>query len=183
MDTERMAPLAVHPSPSIPFSIMRNLLVGACCSVLLAGCFMPASIQNRANERERDRVGAAVAEQWQRLDADAASRGWQPVGEPRQGVLQETYNPSDELRIDLPATGEYNIVGMCGPNCRDMDIVVWNAARQRVGADLEPDAVPIVAFRGNAGERFTATVTIPDCSKAAGQERWSCAYFTRVYRR
>lgn len=162
---------------------MRNVFFGACGSVLLAGCFMPASIQNRVNERERNRVDAAVAEQWRRLDADAAGRGWRPLGEPRQGTLQESYNESDEIRIDLPATGEYNVVGMCGSNCRDMDIVVFNAARQRVAADLEPDAVPIVAFRGNAGERFTARVTIPDCRPAQGQERWSCVYFTRVYRR
>lgn len=162
---------------------MRTTILAVSSAVLLAGCFMPASIQNRANARERDRVGAEVAAHWRRMDADAASRGWRPVGEPRQGVLQETYNERDEIRIDLPATGEYNIVGMCGSNCRDMDIVVYNAARERVAADLEPDAVPIVAFRGNAGERFTASVTVPGCSTAAGQERWSCVYFTRVYRR
>lgn len=162
---------------------MRNPLLAAACTVLLAGCFMPASIQNRVDQRDRDRVGSAAAEQWRRLDADAASRGWRPVGEPRQGTLVETYNESDEIRLDLPETGEYNVVGMCGSNCRDMDIVVYNAARQRVAADLEPDAVPIVSFRGRAGERFTARVTIPDCRAAEGQERWSCMYFTRVYRR
>lgn len=162
---------------------MRTVILAAVSSAVLAGCFMPASIQNRVNERDRDRVHAAAAEQWRRLDADAASRGWQPVGEPRQGMLMESYNESDEIRIDLPATGEYNVVGFCGPNCIDMDLVVYNASRQRVAADLEPDATPIVSFRGRAGERFTATVTIPNCRTDDGQQRWSCLYFTRIYRR
>lgn len=162
---------------------MRTSILAACSTVLLAGCFMPASIQNRVNERDRDRVCAAAAEQWRRLDADAASRGWRPVGEPMQGTLMESYNESDDIRIDLPATGEYNLVGMCGPNCIDMDLVVYNSARERVAADLEPDAVPIVAFRGTAGERFTATVTIPDCRAPEREARWSCTYFTRIYRR
>ena len=161
---------------------MRPLLA-AVCTLVLAGCFMPASIDNRVAARDRARVNAEVAAAWQRLDADAASRGWRPVGEPRQGVLQETYNESDEIRIDLPATGEYNVAAMCGPNCIDMDLVVFNAQRQRVAADLEPDATPIVAFRGNAGDRFTVRVTMPDCRRPAPGERWSCIYFTRVYRR
>lgn len=162
---------------------MRTTILAAASSVLLAGCFMPASIDNRVAQRDRDRVRAAAAEQWRRLDADAASRGWRPVGEPMQGTLMESYNERDEIRIDLPATGEYNLVGMCGPNCTDMDLVVYNSARQRVAGDLEPDATPIVAFRGSAGDRFTATVTIPGCRPAAGETRWSCTYFTRIYRR
>lgn len=161
---------------------MRTTIL-AVSTLFLAGCFMPASIQNRVNQRDRDRVRAEAAEQWRRLDAEAARRGWQPVGEPREGTLMETYNVSDDIRIDLPATGEYNLVGICGPNCIDMDLVVYNSARQRVAADVEPDATPIAVFRGRAGERFTATVTIPDCRAAAGQERWTCTYYTRIYRR
>lgn len=161
---------------------MRTLLA-AVSALLLAGCFMPASIQNRVNQRDQERVNAEAAAQWRRLDADAASRGWRPVGEPRQGMLQETYNERDEIRIELPATGEYNVVAICGPNCIDMDMVVHNAARQRVAADLEPDAVPIVAFRGNAGDRFTVTVTIPSCRPPSRDSRWQCIYFTRLYRK
>lgn len=165
---------------------MRTPIAAACSALLLAGCFMPASIQNRVNQREAERVRAEAAAQWQRLDADAASRGWRPVGEPRQGLLQETYNESDDLAITLPATGEYNVVGFCLENCIDMDFVVYDAARQRVTQDIELDATPIVAFRGRAGERYNVRVTIPDCRVPRGSEagtRWQCMYFARVYTR
>lgn len=168
---------------------MRNAILLALSTLALAACFMPASVANRAASRDMQRVRAEAAAQWERLDAEAASRGWRPVGEPQMGALEERYDESDEIRVTLPTTGEYNMVAICGSNCIDMDLVVRNSSGQRVAADLEPDAVPIVAFRGNAGDRFTVTVTIPNCQRPPRHPqldedpKWSCIYFTRVYTR
>ena len=80
------------------------------------------------------------------------------------------------------------VCGCCGGNCIDMDLVVWNAARRRVGADTEPDARPVATFRGTAGERVTVGVTIPDCRRPARNPQmdeepmWDCIYYTRLYR-
>lgn len=168
---------------------MRNPILLAISTLALAACFMPASIDNRMAARDMQRIRAEAAAEWQRLDAAFARNGWRPAGEPQEGALEERYDESDEVRITLPAAGDYALVGICGSNCIDMDLVVRNSARERVAADLEPDPRPIAAFRGAAGERFTAVVTIPNCRRPPRHPqldedpRWRCIYYTRLYAR
>ena len=156
--------------------------------LLTAGCFMPASIQNRVNERDRDRYRAEAATEWRARDQSMAQQGWVPAFEAQEGGLVEDYDESDDIRVTLPSTGDFAMLAICGANCIDMDLVVYNAAGQRVAADLDPDARPIVQFSGRSGERFNVRVTIPDCRAPraqAGQENpgWNCVYFTKVYKR
>jgi hypothetical protein len=167
---------------------MRIPLLPLVALVLLGGCFMPASIQNRANQQALDNVRAAAAADWRSRDRVLAQDGWQPVGEAREGRLVERYNESDEVAYSLPATGHYAVLGICTSNCIDMDLVVLDAQRRRIGADLDPDATPVVNFQGNAGNRVTVLVTTPDCRRGRsqpGQEApgWDCIYYTKLYTR
>ena len=69
-----------------------------------------------------------------------------------------------------------------------MDLVVRNSAGRRVAADVEPDPRPLAIFEGAAGERFTVTVTIPDCRRPPRHPEldedpmWQCIYYTRLYK-
>jgi hypothetical protein len=167
---------------------MRTAILATFALPLLAGCFMPASVANRAAQRDMDRVRAEAAEHWRQLDGVLASDGWRPVAEASMGGLEETYDESDEIRITLPSAGTYALVGICGSNCYDMDLVLLNSDRRRIAADLEPDATPMVIFQGAAGARFTAIVTIPDCRRPPRTQynpdpKWRCIYFTRLYGR
>jgi hypothetical protein len=168
---------------------MQTTMLPLVSILLLGGCFMPASAANRARDRDMQRVRAEAAAEWSRIDQQLTSRGWRAVAEPAMGALEEKYDESDEVRITLPEGGNYALVGICGANCIDMDLVIWNSARRRVGGDVEPDARPIAVFEGAAGERFTAVVTIPTCRRPPRNPRlnedptWSCIYFTRLYRR
>lgn len=168
---------------------MRNAIFMLAAALVLAGCFMPASIANRAAARDMERVRAEAAAEWRRLDGIMAQRGWRPVGEPDEGALEERYDESDEIRLTLPATGTYTMLAICGGNCLDMDLDVRNAAGERVVADFEPDDTPIVTFQGREGERFRVVLTIPDCRRPPRQPgmdedpMWRCIYYTRLYRR
>jgi hypothetical protein len=167
---------------------MRTAILATFALPLLAGCFMPASVANRAAQRDMDRVRAEAAAEWRRIDGLLGGRGWRPIAEPSMGGLEETYDESDEIRIILPSAGVYTLVGICGSNCIDMDLVLLNSERRRVAADTDPDATPMVVFEGAAGERFTAIVTIPDCRRPAPTQytpnpKWRCIYFTRLYGR
>lgn len=147
---------------------------------------MPASVANRYNERNAAELRAAAAAEWDRLDRIFATDGLHSAGEPIAGGLQERYDESDILEIDLPARGTYAIVGFCDATCVDMDLEVFSGGT-RVAADLELDNRPMAIFEGSAGERVSVRVTIPDCRRPArvpGQSEeplWSCAYFTRLY--
>jgi hypothetical protein len=157
---------------------MRIPLLPLVAIVLLGGCFMPASIQNRANQQALDEVRAAAAADWRSRDRVLAQEGWQPVGEAREGRLVERYT----------ATGRYAVLGICTANCIDMDLVVLDAQRRRIGADLDPDATPVVDFQGREGDRVTVRVTTPDCRRGRsqpGQEArgWDCIYYTKLYTR
>lgn len=167
---------------------MRNSLLLLVALVVLGGCFMPASIQNRANQQALDGVRAAAVADWRSRDRLLAQEGWQPVGEAREGRLVERYNESDEVAYSLPATGRYAVLGICTANCMDMDMVVLDAQRRRIGTDLDPDATPVVDFQGRAGDRVTVLVTTPDCRRGRtqpGQEApgWDCIYYTKLYAR
>jgi len=167
---------------------MRIPLLLLVTLVFLGGCFMPASVQNRANQRALDGVRAAAAADWQARDRLLAQEGWQPVGEAHEGRLVEGFDESDEVVYSLPATGRYAVLGICTSNCLDMDLVVLDAERRRIGSDLEPDATPVVEFQGRAGDRVTVLVTTPDCRRGRaqpGQEPpgWDCIYYTKLYTR
>lgn len=167
---------------------MRTILLLIAVAFLPA-CFMPASIDNRARNQALAEMRAEAAGIWRRMDAQLASAGWRPIGEPNEGMLEETYDESDDIRLTLPGAGMYGVVGICGSNCRDMDIVIMNSARRRVAADLEPDARPVATFEAEAGERYTARVSIPDCQRPPRhpqideEPKWACIYYTRLYRR
>jgi hypothetical protein len=167
---------------------MRISLLPLVALAFLGGCFMPAATQNRANQRAIDAVRAAAAADWASRDRLLAQEGWQPVGEAREGRLVEGFDESDEVAYALPATGRYAVLGICTSNCMDMDLVVLDAQRRRIGSDLEPDATPVVNFQGRAGDRVTVLVTTPGCRRGPAQPGeeapgWDCIYYTKLYTR
>jgi hypothetical protein len=131
--------------------------------LLLAGCFMPASIQNRHNARYTDARVHEVRAQLDVLREHAASGGLRVLGEPHIGWIDETYNTNDEPRFTLPASGQFVLVAVCDGNCTDVDLVVLDRERRRLGADLEPDDRPAVEFSGARGDVVMGRVTIPGC--------------------
>lgn len=75
--------------------------------------------------------------------------------------------------IDVPG-GDFYIVGACDESCRDLDLIVRDAAGREVGRDFESDDVPIVAVTGGAAGRYTLEVSMADCT---GQCHWGVGVF------
>jgi hypothetical protein len=133
-------------------------------ALVLTGCFMPAAAGNRMENRFRDARVGEVRAQLQILREHVAQQGWTVVGEPHIGWLERTYNENDEPRFTLPASGRHVLLAVCDGNCTDIDLVVLDSQRRRLGADLEPDDRPAVEFSGSRGDVVRARVTIPGCS-------------------
>lgn len=121
-------------------------------ALMLAGCFMPAATGNRMENRFRDARVGEVRAQFQVLREHVAGQGWSVVGEPHIGWLEKTYNENDEPRLTLPASGRHALLAVCDGNCSDIDLVVLDSQRRRLGADLEPDDRPSVEFSGARGD-------------------------------
>lgn len=179
----RLEPMNLNPQLHC---MSIRIILGLILMVFSTGCFMPASVANRYNQRQADALHAAAAEEWDRLDNVLASDGWHPAADPIAGALQERYDESDVLDIPVPTPGTYAMVGFCDATCLDMDLEVFSGGR-RVAADFEPDDRPMAAFQGNAGERVTVRVTIPSCRRPDPvpglneEPLWACAYFARLY--
>jgi hypothetical protein len=139
-------------------------------ALALAGCFMPAATANRLDNRFRDARVGEVRAQLRVLTEHTRGQGWSVVGEPHIGWLEETYNEADEPRFTIARTGRYAMLAVCDGNCTDVDLVVLDAARRRLGADLEPDDRPAVEFSASHGDVVRGRVTIPGCRIR------SCAY-------
>lgn len=125
---------------------------------------MPAATGNRLENRFRDARVSEVRAQLQVLREHAAQQGWSVVGEPHIGWLERTYNENDEPRFTLPSTGRHALLAVCDGNCTDIDLVVLDSGRRRLGADLEPDDRPVVEFSGAGGDVVMGRVTIPGCN-------------------
>jgi hypothetical protein len=143
---------------------MRLIRLSALMLVLVTpGCFMPAATANRLDNRYRDARIAEVREELRILQAHVAQRGWSAVREPVMGWLEKTWDESDDVSFTLPANGLYLMLAVCDANCTDVDLVVLDSQRRRLGADLEPDARPVVEFSGSRGDVVRGRVTIPGC--------------------
>jgi hypothetical protein len=129
----------------------------------LAGCFMPAATANRLDNRFRDARLHEVREKLRILTEHTRGQGWSVVGAPHVGWIEETYNEADEPRFTIPATGRYALIAICDGNCSDIDLVVLDGGRRRLGADLEPDDRPAVEFSASRGDVVRGRVTIPGC--------------------
>jgi hypothetical protein len=105
-----------------------------------------------------------VRAQLQVLREHVAQQGWTVVGEPHIGWLERTYNEDDEPRFTLPSSGRHVLLAVCDGNCTDIDLVVLDSQRRRLGADLEPDDRPAVEFSGSRGDVVRGRVTIPGCN-------------------
>jgi hypothetical protein len=132
-------------------------------ALLLAGCFMPAATANRLDNRYREARLREVHAELQGLRELATRQGLRIIGEPQIGWLEKTYDESDETRFTLPASGQFLLLAVCDGNCSDVDLVVLDSQRRRLGADLEPDDRPLVEFSGSRGDVVMGRVTTPGC--------------------
>lgn len=153
---------------------------------VLGSCVAIAA--NRERARNADARDADVDREFELMLGALARNGWEPAGTSQRGHLEETYDESDDVYFDIPATGEWGVVGVCDRTCSDLDLELFDdRSGRRIAGDSEPDARPSIRFRADAGDRVRVRVTAPGCRVNESDQRsrqmsgledakWFCRY-------
>jgi hypothetical protein len=131
----------------------------------LLHCFAPAPLEAQ---------DALVSMQLDSAVVLMAQEGFIQEGNRHTGALPN--GGSASLTISLRAGTSYAVVGVCDQDCTDMDLALFDASGNLIGADYEVDDVPLVAVVPTQTGTFRLDVTMPACSIAP------CAWGVIVFR-
>ncbi|KAF0171355.1 MAG: hypothetical protein FD160_3705 [Caulobacteraceae bacterium] len=93
------------------------------------------------------------------------------------------------LRVGTPKVWEvqlvrgvdYQVVGVCDSDCKNVDMEVYDGAGASIGADTLVDDFPRAQFRPDQSGPHTVKVWLRDCNSADGTQ--SCMVAARLLRR
>jgi len=118
---------------------------------------------------------AIILAQLQQAHAALGQQGYQLVGEPFSGGLQQgqSWNVPAELHPGV----DYRIVGVCDRDCADLDLVVYDPQGAVVTQDTSTTSQPVVAIQPGYLGNFTVQVQMFNCTVAP------CYYAIALYGR
>lgn len=95
----------------------------------------------------------------------------------------------DQLKVGTPKVWEvqlvrgvdYQVVGVCDSDCKNVDMEVYDASGATIGADTLEDDFPRAQFRPNQSGPHTVKVWLRVCNSADGTQ--SCMVAARLLRR
>lgn len=118
---------------------------------------------------------AIILAQLQQAHAALGRQGFQMVGEPYSGGLQQ--GQSWNVPAPLAAGGDYRVVGVCDRDCADLDLVVFDPQGTAVAQDTSSNSQPVVGIQPGYPGTFTVQVQMYNCSVAP------CYYALALYAR
>ena len=133
------------------------------CGSIITATPIPASAQ------PRDRVVAEVLELHIGREAE---RGRVPSHRVLTGTLGA--GESESVRVHTCSGMEYEAVGICDPDCSDLDLTAYNATAEVMDSDVLLDDVPIVHFTPAACGFTTLSVEMVECN---GSCEWAVQLF------
>jgi hypothetical protein len=118
---------------------------------------------------------AIILAQLQQAHAALGQQGYQLVGTPYSGGLQQgqTWNVPAELHPGV----DYRIVGVCDRDCADLDLIVYDPQGTVVTQDTSTTSQPVVAIQPAYVGMFTVQVQMFNCTVAP------CYYAIALYAR
>lgn len=105
---------------------------------------------------------AIILAQLQQAHAALGQQGFQMVGEPYSGGLQQGQHWN--VPAPLVAGGDYRVVGVCDRDCADLDLVVFDPQGTAVAQDTSSDSQPVVGIQPGYPGTFTVQVQMYNCS-------------------
>ncbi|MGD8727014.1 MAG: caspase family protein [Gemmatimonadales bacterium] len=117
-----------------------------------------AVLANTAEAQWQEQVEAQMSEFSRRI----AAQGFQPVGESRDGSLDQ--GERESLTFALSAGATYIVVGFCDNDCTDLDLTLYDAGGQQIDIDVETDAAPVVQVSPARAASYRVEVSMPACS-------------------
>lgn len=83
--------------------------------------------------------------------------------------------------VELARGVEYQVVGVCDSDCKNVDMEIYDASGRFMGGDTLVDDYPRVQFRPAQSGAHTVKVWLRDCTSADGTH--SCLVAARILRR
>lgn len=109
----------------------------------------------------QNRFEQQVRTQLDRVGQNLASKGFELTTQVYTGQLDEERN--EEVSVRLRAGVRYAIVGVCDQDCKDLDLVLYNAAGRELGSDVEQDDVPVVEVTPDRDGLYMARAVMANC--------------------
>ena len=85
---------------------------------------------------------------------------------PRTGILHRSVadGGSVEIPVRVESGGALAFVGVCGVNCTDLDLEVFDPSGRSVGSDYLPDDAPIVIVESSRPGTYRLRFSMADCA-------------------
>jgi hypothetical protein len=83
--------------------------------------------------------------------------------------------------VQLVRGVDYQVVGVCDSDCKDVDMEIYDPSGAKVGGDTLVDDFPRVQFRPAVSGAHTVKVWLRNCASADGTQ--SCVVAARILRR
>lgn len=88
-------------------------------------------------------------------------RDYEQTHETQIGSLHDDEN--DAFTLTLHAGTKYALVGVCDNDCKDLDLVLYDADGNQVDADIQNDDYPLVQVTPSETQRYRVKVIMADC--------------------
>ncbi|HMA38582.1 MAG TPA: hypothetical protein VKP10_00805 [Gemmatimonadales bacterium] len=89
-------------------------------------------------------------------------RGYSQTHDTQIGSLADDDN--DSFTLTLHAGTAYALVGVCDNDCKDLDLVLYDADGNQVDSDVQADDVPILQVTPSETMRYRVKVIMATCS-------------------
>jgi hypothetical protein len=122
-----------------------------------------------------DSPQAIILAQLQQAQAALAQQGFQLIGQPYSGSLQQgqSWNVPTQM-----ATGyEYRVIGVCDRDCNDLDLLLFDANGAPLTQDRSTSSQPVIGIQPAYSGNYTIQVQMYNCAVAP------CYYALALYGR
>ena len=68
------------------------------------------------------------------------------------------------MRLDLRSGREYQIIGTCDDDCKNLDLALVGPDGQALESDRAGDKLPFISSRPSASGRYRVDVTMRECA-------------------
>ncbi len=129
--------------------------VAVAVTVALAFGFTPAQAQSDNQWRTQVETYLKTASK------GLSDRGYGQTHETQIGSLHD--NENDSFTLTLHAGTRYALVGVCDNDCKDLDLVLYDADGDQVDSDIQNDDYPLVQVTPSETQRYRVKVVMANC--------------------
>ena len=141
--------------------------------IAVAATVALAVVATSASAQSENRWRTQVEAQLKNAAKTLSDKGYDQTHETQIGSLDDDENDSFTLTLHSGTT--YALVGVCDNDCKDLDLVIYDADGDQVDSDIQNDDVPIVQVTPRETQRYRVKVIMANCQTSP------CWYGIGVY--